>query len=153
MSRRIIVNREVEREVYLHNVLEDVLFGINVRFDKLTSDPSPKGWKYEAVNGLIIMAMLNEGWFNAIGEKIVPEWNNRHGAEKRLKQICELLLSDLSIFDRPLSSVDALRGIRNEFAHSKPFLERRLDEGVVVDEGDQNAFFKELGHNICIDMT
>lgn len=153
MGRRIIVDRELEREVYLHEVLEGVLHGINNRFDARTKLAVPTGWKSEAVNGVIILAMLNEGWINAIGEKVVEGWNHRDGAEKRLRLVCTRLLGDLSFDARPLSSVDMAREIRNAFAHAKPFVERRTDLGLVIDESDTTAVFEALKHPVEEDIT
>lgn len=148
MGRRIVVNRFVEREVFLHNHLEGLLHQINDRFDVLTQPERKAGWKAEAMNGIIILAMLNEGWINAVGQKSISGWNPRQKSETRLRKICGILLSELSFDSTPLKSVDEVRQIRNEFAHATPFLERRADESLVVDEADQDAFFQDLRHPV-----
>jgi hypothetical protein len=61
MGRRIETSRTVEREVYLHNILEDLLLGINLRFDELVTPHVQAGWKSQAINGVIVMAMLGSG--------------------------------------------------------------------------------------------
>ena len=153
MTHRIVVNRKVHREVYLHNILEDVLFNIDRRFDQLTEPTPLAGWKDEAVNGLLIIAMLNEGWINAIGEMKVPGWNPKKKAETRIKHICQNFLGDLDEEQRPLKSIHEVRNIRNAFAHAKPLIELRLEEGVTVDQDDQQAAFLELIHPIETDIT
>jgi hypothetical protein len=153
MSRRIVVNRIVEREVYLHEVLEGLLDEINDRFDALTSPALKPGWKGEAVNGLIILAMVNEGWVNAIGRKMFDDWNPKQKSETRLRKICEKFLPELTFEGQPLKSVDSVRRIRNEFAHATPLVERRTDEAVTVEESDHRDVFRELGHPVEDEIT
>jgi hypothetical protein len=153
LARRIVVDRVTEREVYLHNVLEELLMGIDERFDQLTDTELKPGWKSEAVNGLIVLAMVNEGWVNAVGEKSFSDWNPKQKAEKRLHRICEKLLPECSFTDRPLVSVDAVRRIRNEFAHAIPLIETRLEKEVVIEEGDHRGFFSDLGHPVEDEIT
>jgi hypothetical protein len=153
MGRRIEVSRSVEREVYLHNVLGDLLIGINRRFDDLVTPEAKQGWKSEAVNGIIILAMLNEGWIDAVARKTLEGWKPRAGAEEKLHKICNKYLPDLQFNKSPLSSVDEVRKIRNEFAHAKPLIETRQNELAVLDESDHQAAFKELHHPIESQIT
>ena len=148
MSRRILVNRSIQREVFLHNLLEGLLSQINQRFDALTLPERKPGWKAEALNGVIILAMLNEGWVNAIGQKTILDWEPKDNTEDRLKKVRKTFLNDLHFNKRPLLSVEDVREIRNSFAHAKPLIEERFDEEVTVDEGDQDAFFRDLRHPI-----
>ena len=146
MARRIIVNRSVEREVFLHNILEGLLSEINKRFDILTEPERKSGWKSEAVNGVIILAMLNEGWINAIGQQTFAGWNPKEGARERLKKIRRKFLQDLHFSKPPLIPVEHVLQIRNDFAHSIPLIETRTEENVIVDESDQETFFRDLRH-------
>ena len=148
MSRRIVVNRTIEREVFLHNILEGLLVGVNRRFDERTVPESQSGWKEEAVNGIILLAMLNEGWVNAIGKKAISGWNLEDGAKDRLKKVRKMFLPDMHFNKPPLSSVEQVRQIRNEFAHAKPLFELRNEENVTVDEADHDAFFRDLRHPV-----
>jgi hypothetical protein len=153
MGRRIEISRTVEREVYLHNILEDLLLGINLRFDELVTPQVRIGWKSQAVNGVIIMAMLNEGWINAIGHRVIEGWDPEDSAKDRLKKVRKKFFSELAFNKRPLSSVVSVRLIRNEFAHAKPLIETRPNELVTIDESDQRGAFQELHHPVESQIT
>lgn len=151
--KKFVVERRIKREVFLHEVLEEVLWGVDLRFDALTSPEIQRGWKSEAINGLIIIALINEALVNAVGKLKIRNWEENRPSRKKFDEFFEIFFSDFDKTKRPLASVVAVREIRNAFAHAKPILEETVEEQVVLEVGSVGNLFDGLVHSAEAGVT
>lgn len=139
--------------MFLFETIETLLFLIGKEIDELINVAQPRAWKEKVVLGVILTAMLNEGWINAIGSKVIKDWAERASAEKKINQIAGLLMPDCQIDARPISSVHAVREIRNGYAHAKPLVENITEEVWVEQTELAGDFFSGLVHPIEESLT
>jgi hypothetical protein len=150
---KILVRRRIEREVFLFETIESLLFLVDKDIDDLLKVEPPRGWKEKVVLSFLLTAMLNEGWINAIGSKVVDCWVEKKPAEYKIDEITKRLLPELDKDVRPLSSVHSARAIRNEYAHAKPFVENTEREGWEEQNLELEGFFSGLTHPVEESIT
>lgn len=140
----------IEGEVYLYQILRGILRGVDERFDNLTVKGKKSGWKDQAVIGIILLAMTNEGLINAVAEKkAINGWSEYWPAKKKITCVTEHFLPLLAFDRRPLSSVEKVRTIRNEFAHAKPYIVARQARANDTDsDAGMSALFSAMEHPV-----
>lgn len=82
------------------------------------------GYDYEILTSMMFSALGIEALSNAVGERIVPDWNDFESARPlaKLRLLCSHLGIEFDRTKRPWSKVKDVVAFRNLVAHAKPQL-------------------------------
>jgi hypothetical protein len=121
------LRRKQERHYSAHNTF--------IRIARLELDkakPKAPGWFNSAFITITFSALAIEALCNAVGDRIIPNWNN-YERESPLKKV-ELLANHLnlgfSLNKEPWRTINWLSKLRNDLAHPKP--ERVVTDKIIV---------------------
>lgn len=120
---------ELKKQIYPHNDLDNAAFHL---FQQITKNQAEnrEGIKLEIMAYLVILAFSFEAKINFIGDKVVPNWNERACFDKKIQRICACTKYDLDKSVRPFKTIYELQKLRNSLAHAKPI---KIEEDETID--------------------
>ena len=130
---KIRVRRESKNRIYIHNDLSNAASFFKKRIDERLDNNDLKGINFDFIAFHCLSAFSTEARLNFIGKKKIPDWKERAAFHKKLNVVFSKLAITPKWEERPFSTVNLLKDLRDLLAHGKP-REEVIEEEVVIDQ-------------------
>lgn len=111
------LRRRQERHYSAHNTFIHIA---RLELDK--AKVKAPGWFNSAFIAITFSALAIEALCNAVGERVIPNWNDyeREGPLKKVERLANHLSLAFSLKKEPWRTINWLSKLRNDLAHPKP---------------------------------
>lgn len=124
---KIKVRHQGARNIYVHNDLFAAADHFKNAIEAKLKADDRKGIAYEYMACMVMLAFTVEARMNFLGHKLIRNWNERQGFDKKLDEVFKQLGVVPDWENRPYKSIANLKVFRDSIAHGKP-LEVEFDE-------------------------
>jgi len=147
---KIKVRKHQKRRIYVHNDLSNGASYFKQRIEKRLANNDQEGIAFDFMALLILLAFVFEARTNFVGSKVMKKWKERASFHVKVKRILSNLEIDPDWNERPFSTVNSIKAVRDMLAHGKP-QEIPINEEVVIDqsEADQAPLLKSEWQKYC----
>jgi hypothetical protein len=109
-----------KKNVYVHNDLSQSAFYFKELIENKLKDGNRNGIAYDYMACAVMIAFAFEANLNFMGYKTIKDWNEWQGWDTKVYAVLKRLEMPIAWEERPLSSMRAMKDIRDSLAHGKP---------------------------------
>jgi hypothetical protein len=109
-----------KKNVYVHNDLSQSAFYFKALIERKLADGSRDGIAYDYMACVAMIAFAFEANLNFMGYKVIKDWNEWQNWDAKVFSVVKRLEMPVVWTERPLSSMRAMKDIRDMVAHGKP---------------------------------
>ncbi|WP_316674895.1 hypothetical protein [uncultured Tolumonas sp.] len=120
MSKKLRVEQEINKNIYVHNDIANAAHHLSSRIESNKINGIEEGISLDIMSCLIMLAFEFEAKVNFIGHMKIKEWNERDNFHNKTKTIYKSLKLNLIKDSRPYKTILTLKDYRDSIAHGKP---------------------------------
>lgn len=120
-----MTHRTATLTVYPHTALLNVAHYHRENIKRKLAVKDREGIALESASCAAMLAFVVEGILNVVGVKLVKDWEEKWPYPTKLKECCRALaITDTTV--EPFMTIAKLKGLRDEIAHPKPTLRKKI---------------------------
>lgn len=131
---KIKVKIQAQKNIYVHNDLSNAAHHFKMRVDSRPVGDTD-GIGFDILAELIFLAFTVEAKINFLGSKLIPDWQERKSFRGKLNCVLTHLSIAVSFCERPYSTLNALKKLRDSLAHGKP-VHLVIDKEATLDQDE-----------------
>jgi hypothetical protein len=109
-----------KKNVYVHNDLSQSAFYFKELIENKLKDGNRSGIAYDYMACAVMIAFAFEANLNFMGYKLIKDWNEWQNWDAKVYAVLKRLEMPIVWAEGPLSSMRAMKDIRDSLAHGKP---------------------------------
>lgn len=110
-------NYEAVANVNIHNDLGNCAYHFKKRFEQWDGEGEIT---LEIMAALTMLAFTNEARINVLGQRVVPDWNERAELKSKIRLVIKTLGVQADLGGPPYQTLISLNKFRDSLAHGKP---------------------------------